>query len=103
MINGVTQLFMMKSDILSGFRKIRVCTAYNYLGKEVKEVPFDNNAAIEPVYAELDGWEEDISLLNDYDALPENLKKYVGFIEKQTGVPITLVSVGPDRNSTIFR
>mgnify|MGYP000854060503 FL=1 len=103
MINGVTQLFMMKSDILSGFSKIMVCTAYKYLGKEVKEVPFDNNAAIEPVYAELDGWEEDISKISDYDALPENLKRYIGFIEGQTGVPITLVSVGPDRNSTIFR
>ena len=103
MINGATQLFMMKSDILSGFRSIKVCTSYNVGGREQKEIPFDNNAAIEPVYTELEGWNEDISRLKDFKALPENLKKYIDFIEIQTGLPVKLVSVGPGRTSTIFR
>jgi len=103
MINGVTQLFMMKSDILSGFGSIKVCTSYKIDGREQDEIPFDNNAVIEPVYAELDGWNEDIRGISDFKALPENLKRYIEFIETQTGIPVKLVSVGPSRNSTIFR
>jgi len=103
MLNGVTQLFMMKSDILSGFRSVKVCTSYKVGGMEQKEIPFDNNAAVEPVYTELEGWNEDISRLKDFKVLPENLKKYIEFIEKETGLPVKLVSVGPDRTSTIFR
>jgi len=103
MLNGVTQLFMMKSDILSGFRTVKVCTSYKVDGKEQKEIPFDNNAAPEPVYAELEGWYEDISAIKDFKSLPANLKKYIDFIEIQTGLPVKLVSVGPGRTSTIFR
>lgn len=103
MLNGVTQLFMMKSDILSGFRSVKVCTSYKVGGKEQKEIPFDNNAAVEPVYTELEGWNEDITRLKDFKVLPENLKKYIDFIELQTGLPVKLVSVGPGRTSTIFR
>jgi adenylosuccinate synthase len=103
MINGTTKLFMMKSDILSGFETIKVCTSYNIAGSEQIELPFDNGAKIDPVYAELPGWKEDISGIRDYIALPENLRNYVEFIEKRTGIPVTIVSVGPDRNSTIFR
>jgi len=103
MINGTTKLFMMKSDILSGFGTIKVCTSYNIDGREQSELPFDNNASIDPVYTELPGWKEDITGIRDYGALPENLRKYVEFIESQTGLPVTIVSVGPDRNSTIFR
>ena len=103
MVNGTTKLFMMKSDILSGFETIKVCTSYKVDGKDQNEIPFDNNAKIDPVYAELQGWDEDITGIRDYKGLPENLKKYVEFIEIQTGIPVSIVSVGPDRNATIFR
>lgn len=103
MINGTTRLFMMKSDILSGFSTIKVCTSYKVDGETIDQVPYDNNAAIEPVYTELAGWQEDITGMKEYDDLPLNLRNYIEFIEKQTGIPVTIVSVGPDRNSTIFR
>ena len=103
MLNGVTRLFMMKSDILSGFETIKVCTSYNIDGKEQVELPFDNSTVIDPVYSELPGWKEDITGIRDYAGLPENLRNYVEFIERLTGLPVTIVSVGPDRNSTIFR
>jgi len=102
MINGVTQLFMTKSDVMSGFSKIKVCTSYLANGKECLEIPFDNSP-VEPVYTELSGWKEKISGIREYENLPANLKKYIKFIEDQTGVPVTLVSVGPDREETIFR
>jgi len=103
MINGTTRLFMMKADILSGFSTIKVCTSYKVEGEIINQVPFDNNALIEPVYTEFPGWAEDITGMRKYNDLPVNLKNYVEFIEEQTGLPITIVSVGPDRNSTIFR
>jgi adenylosuccinate synthase len=103
MVNGTTKLFMMKSDILSGFKSIKVCTSYKVDGKDQNEIPFDNNSKIVPVYAELPGWDEDITGIRDYKGLPQNLKRYVEFIEIQTGLPVSIVSVGPDRNATIFR
>jgi adenylosuccinate synthase len=103
MINGTTKLFMMKSDILSGFKTVKVCTAYKVNGKDQNEIPFDNNSKIDPVYAELPGWDEDITGTRNYKGLPQNLKHYVEFIEIQTGIPVSIVSVGPDRNATIFR
>lgn len=103
MINGVTKLFMMKSDILSGFKNIKVCTSYKVEGKQQTEILFDNNTAVDPVYTELRGWDEDISDTREFNALPENLRHYIKFIEDQTGIAVTIVSVGPDRNSTIFR
>jgi adenylosuccinate synthase len=103
MINGVTKLFMMKSDILSGFKTIKVCTSYKSDGKLQTEIPFDNNAPVDPVYTELEGWNEDISGIREFTLLPENLRSYIEFIEKQTDIPVTIVSVGPDRTSTLFR
>lgn len=103
MVNGTTKLFMMKSDILSGFETIKVCTSYKVDGRDQNEIPFDNNAKIDPVYEELPGWDEDITGIRDYNTLPENLKKYVEFIEIRTGIPVSIVSVGPDRKATIFR
>ena len=103
MINGTTRLFMMKADILSGFSSIKVCTSYRINGRATDQVPFDNNSVIEPVYTELPGWNEDITGIRKYDNLPRNLRSYIEFIEKNTGIPVTIVSVGPDRNSTIFR
>jgi adenylosuccinate synthase len=103
MINGVTKLFMTKPDVMSGFRTVKICTSYKVDGKECLEIPFSNDSVIEPVYTEMTGWEEDISEIREFNKLPEALKKYIEFIEKQTSVPITLVSVGPDREETIFR
>jgi len=103
MINGTTRLFMMKADILSGFSSVKVCTSYRINGRATDQVPFDNNSVIEPVYTELPGWNEDITGIRKYDNLPRNLRSYIEFIEKNTGIPVTIVSVGPDRNSTIFR
>ena len=103
MINGITRLFMTKADVMSGFKTIKICTTYKVGGKECIELPFDNDSVIEPVYTELPGWKEDISGIREFDKLPESLKKFIAFIEKQTGVPITMVSVGADREETIFR
>ena len=103
MINGITKLFMTKADVMSGFKTIKVCTSYKVDGKECLEIPYNNDSIIEPVYSELAGWEEDISGIKDFVKLPESLKKFVEFVEQQTGVPVTMVSVGPDREETIFR
>lgn len=103
MINGITQLFMTKADVLSGFDKVKICTAYRIDNKLTEEIPYNNDNHIEPVYTELDGWNENISSVRDYNALPLQLKKFVSFIENQTGVPVTIISVGPDRQETIFR
>jgi adenylosuccinate synthase len=104
MLNGVTQLIMMKSDVLSGFDKIKVCTHYQYKGELINYMPFDlvNNEAI-PVYEELDGWHESLDQVNDLAALPESLNNYINFIEEATGLPITIISVGPDRSQTLLR
>jgi adenylosuccinate synthase len=103
MINGITKLFMTKADVLSGFKTIKICTSYKINGKICNELPFENDSLIEPIYTELKGWEEEITGKRNFNELPDALKHYVEFIEKQTGVPITLVSVGPDREETIFR
>jgi adenylosuccinate synthase len=103
MINGITRLFMTKADVMSGFKKIKVCTSYKIDGKICHELPFSYDAYIEPVYTELEGWKEDIKDKREFNELPVALKKYIEFIEKQTGVPVTMVSVGADREETIFR
>lgn len=103
MINGVTKLFMTKADVLSGFETVRVCTSYITDGKEHSQVLFDNNAKIEPVYTDLEGWNENISGIKEYNTLPVSLKHFIRFIENQTGLPVSLVSVGSDRSATIFR
>ena len=102
MLNGVTQLYMTKADVLSGFKKIKVCTSYKINGNEVSEIPFENDVVIEPLYTELQGWEQNISDIRKFDKLPSKLKQYIKFIEEFCGVPITLISVGPDREETIF-
>jgi len=103
MINGITQLFMTKADVLSGFSTIKICTSYKVDGKECFEIPYGIESILEPVYTELEGWDENISGIREYDNLPDALKKYIEFVEKNTGVPVTMVSVGPDREETIFR
>jgi adenylosuccinate synthase len=103
MINGITRLFMTKPDVMSGFKTIKICTSYMVDGKECQEIPFSNDVKIEPIYEELSGWEEDISGLKDFNMLPGTLKRYIEFIENQTRVPVTMISVGPDRTQTIIR
>ena len=102
-VNGVTDLIMMKGDVLSGIDKIKVCTKYNYNGEVVDYMPFsimDEN--IEPIYEEIDGWEEDITQAKSYNNLPLNFKNYVTFLEDKLNLKIKIVSVGPDRKQTIF-
>lgn len=101
MLNGVTSLIMTKADVLSGFDTLRVATAYKINGKITTEIPFDTEAPIEPVFTELPGWKEDIGGIREKENLPENLKGYVRFIENQLGIPVSIVSVGPDREATV--
>ena len=103
-INGVTELNMMKSDVLSGFNTIKVCTAYSIDGIETRTLPFDlNSENIKPIYKSFKGWTEDISKISKDSDLPIELQDYVSFIEEFVEVPIKLISVGPDRSETIYR
>ncbi len=103
-VNGVTSLMMMKGDVLSGFKKIKVCTEYQYKGKSIKHFPFSvNNDELKPIYLEFKGWKEDISKLRNEDSLPKSFLEYVSFLEKELKVPISIISVGPDRTQTIIR
>jgi adenylosuccinate synthase len=104
MINGVTELMMMKADVLSDFETIKVCTHYNYNGKKIDYLPYDYSPELlSPVYVDLKGWNKDLTGLNDPAQMPQELNEYIDFIEKQTGVPISIVSVGPDRKQTLIR
>lgn len=104
MLNGVTKLIMMKSDVLSGFQKINVCTHYKYKGKVIDYMPFDVvNEPITPVYTELNGWNAALDNISDLDELPAELNDYVSYIEEQLNLPIVIVSVGPDRKQTLVR
>jgi adenylosuccinate synthase len=90
--------------VLSGFDTIKVCTHYKYKGKKIEHVPYDVvNEKIEPIYDELPGWKEDLMKVSDFDQLPAALMQYVDYIEQATGLPITIISVGPDRKQTLMR
>ncbi|MEO0526661.1 MAG: adenylosuccinate synthase [Bacteroidota bacterium] len=103
-INGVTQLMMMKGDVLSGFKTLKVCTAYRYNGKEITHLPYNIEAEnVTPVYAEMKGWDQDLTKMGKAEELPDNLNAYISFLEKELQVPIKIVSVGPDRTQTIHR
>ena len=104
MINGVTQLIMMKADVLDDFDKIQVAVAYKIDGKTYDTLPYDlNTANIEIVYKEFDGWKTKISNCKSYDELPQAFKNYVNFIENETERSLKIISVGPNRNETIIR
>ncbi|MDE6449368.1 MAG: adenylosuccinate synthetase, partial [Muribaculaceae bacterium] len=104
MINGVTQLIMMKSDVLDGFEEIKACVAYEIEGKRTDRFPFDvNTDDIKPVYVTLPGWKTDMTKFNSEDQLPEAFMNYIEFLEKELETPITILSVGPDREQTIVR
>ena len=102
MINGVSELSMMKADVLSSFDKIKVCTHYKINGEVIDYLPFDiNDVEIEPIYEELQGWNCDLTKLQSFEESPQALKDYVSYLENALEVPITVVSVGPDRTQTL--
>ena len=104
MINGVTSLMMMKSDVLSGFENLQVCNSYKVNGQPSMRMPFNVvNEIPEPEYISFKGWQRDISKTNSFESLPSELHTYIQAIEKYTGIPLDVVSVGPDRTQTIIR
>lgn len=104
MLNGVTKLIMMKSDVLDGFDTIKACVAYDIDGKQTRDFPYDiENRQLKPVYTELPGWKTDMTTMQSADEFPENFKAYIEFLEKELNVPIAIVSIGPDRKQTIVR
>ena len=103
MIDGVTDLIMMKSDCLDSFGTIKVCTSYIIDGKETDQFPFDTEAEITPVYTEFKGWNQDLTGCRTEDELPETFKEYIRFMENYLKVPIKIISLGPDREATIER
>ena len=103
-INGVTELMMMKADVLSGFDNIKVCTAYKYKGEEIQHLPYNiEEEYVTPLYTEMKGWSKDLTKLSKAEELPATLNDYIAFLEEQLNVPIKIVSVGPDRLQTIHR
>ena len=104
MINGVTKLIMMKSDVLDGFETIKACTAYKIDGVVTDQFPFDiKDENIEPIYKELKGWNTDMTSMKSTEEFPAEFKAYIDFLESELNVPICIVSVGPDRSQTIIR
>ncbi len=103
MINGVTSLILTKADVLDTFETIKVATAYKIDGVETQTLPFDIDSKIEPIYREFNGWNKDITSVRTEKDFPRELKEYINFIEKETGVPVSIVSVGPDRDATVIR
>jgi adenylosuccinate synthase len=103
MIDGVTQLIMMKSDVLDDFETIKACVAYKVNGEVIDHFPFDISEGVEPVYVEMPGWKTPMSKMQSEDEFPEEFNNYISFLEEELGVPVKIVSVGPDREQTIVR
>ncbi|MGJ8592677.1 MAG: adenylosuccinate synthase [Aquaticitalea sp.] len=103
-VNGVTQLIMMKGDVLSGFKTLKVCTAYKYKGETIHHLPFNIEAEnLSPIYTEMKGWQADLTEMTEASQMPKPLMDYIEYLEKELEIPITIVSVGPDRKQTIVR
>ncbi|RZJ63074.1 MAG: adenylosuccinate synthase [Flavobacterium sp.] len=103
-INGVTQLYMMKGDVLSGFDTLKVCTSYQYKGEKLDHLPYNIEPEnVTPVFVEKKGWAADLTGMTSYEELPTEFKDYISFIEQELEVPIKVVSVGPDRTQTIMK
>jgi adenylosuccinate synthase len=102
MLNGVTELIMMKADVLDNFETIKICMGYEIDGQVTDKFPFELNDQVKPVYTELPGWQSDLTQLTSQDEFPEEYNNYINFIEEQVGVPITIASVGPNRAQTIL-
>jgi adenylosuccinate synthase len=103
-VNGVTQLMMMKGDVLSGFDTLKVATSYNYKGTEITHLPYNIEAEnVSPIYKSFKGWQADLTGMTTYDELPIELKEYIQYIEDELEIPIKIISVGPDRKQTISK
>ncbi len=103
-INGVNKLMMMKGDVLSGFKRIKICTAYQMNGVEIDYLPYNiSTDNLKPIFKEIPGWDEDLTTITKFSNLPKNFVKYISFLENALEVPIEIVSVGPDRKQTIFK
>ncbi|WP_430613341.1 adenylosuccinate synthase [Flavobacterium sp. JP2137] len=103
-VNGVTELYMMKGDVLSGFESLQICTAYEYQGAVIKHLPYNIEPQnVTPIFVEKKGWKADLTQMTTYDQFPKEFKEYIEFIESEVGVPIKIVSVGPDRKQTILK
>ena len=103
-VNGVTQLIMMKADVLSGFETLQVCTAYNYKGETIHHLPYNIEPEnVTPIFTKMKGWKADLTKMSETSQLPKELNDYIDFLEKELEVPIKIVSVGPDRKQTIHR
>ena len=103
MINGVTKLIMMKSDVLDTFATIKACVAYNVNGKDTTELPYSLENNVTPIYKEIQGWQTDLTKCTTEEELPQAFKDYIAFLEKELETPIVILSVGPDRAQTIVR
>lgn len=103
MVNGVTKLIMMKSDVLDDFETIKACVAYKQNGEEIDYFPYDINEGIEPVYVEMKGWKTDMTHMTKESEFPKEFSEYVSFLEKELETPIAIISIGPDRDQTIVR
>ncbi len=103
MMNGTTRLIMMKGDVLNDFPTLKVCVGYEVGGEKLDYFPYETNEPITPVYKEFAGWKSDICGVRRYEDFPAELKTYIEFIERETGVPISIISVGPDREETVIR
>ena len=103
MVNGVTKLIMMKSDVLDDFETIKACVAYKQNGEKIDYFPYEVDDSLEPVYVELTGWKTDMTKMRSEQEFPLEYKNYVAFLEKELNVPIAILSVGPDREQTIIR
>lgn len=103
MINGVTQLILMKSDVMNDFDTVKVATAYEIGGHRTTEFPYEITDDLKPVYTEFKGWKCDLRKVTRYEEFPVEFKTYIEFIERETGVPVKIISVGPDRSETIVR
>jgi adenylosuccinate synthase len=103
-VNGVTQLYMMKGDVLSGFETLDICTGYKYKGELISHLPYNIEPEnVEPVFTTMKGWKADLTKMTTYDELPSEFKEYIAYIEKEVEVPIKVISVGPDRKQTITK
>ncbi len=102
MLNGATELIMMKADVLDGFDSIRICVAYEIDGQETENFPFELNDDVKPVYVELPGWKTDLTKIRSQNEFPEELNNYINFIEEEMGIPVSIASVGPNREQTIL-
>ena len=103
MVNGVTKLIMMKSDVLDDFETIKACVAYKQNGEEIDYFPYNIEDGIEPVYKELPGWKTDMTQFTSEEQFPQAFKDYIAFLEKELETPIAIISIGPDRDQTIVR